>query len=449
METDIFDNIKQPFSIEAEQSVLGAILLEPDIISEVISFVKIDYFYNRENKKIFSAMVKMFTVGQSIDIVTVLNEIDRDKVFDTYEKAKVYLTSVVQVVPTISNLKSYADILEEKYLLRSLLKVSKGIAESATSSDVTAKALLDITEQNIYDIRQGKDIEGLKKIDEIIVETYDRLQEMSSKDYSGISGLSTGFSDIDRVLSGLNKSDLILMAARPGMGKTSFALNLATNVAKRNKKSVAIFSLEMGKEQLVSRVLSSEGNIPSQNLKNGRLSSDQWIRLAEVSDVISNCDIYIDDSSNITVASMKAKLRRLKGLGLVVIDYLQLMTTGKRVENRVQEISEITRNLKILARELDVPVVTLSQLSRGPEARINNHRPMLSDLRDSGSIEQDADIVMFLYRDSYYNKDMEEDRNVAECIIAKNRHGELNTVKLNWNGEFTKFTSLEVFKNDR
>lgn len=448
MELAGFETLVIPKNIEAEQSVLGAILLDSSIISDVISKIKIEYFENDENKKIYSILHRMFTVGLPIDIVTAVNEAIVEKVFPTDEQTRTYLTSLMTIVPSISHYEQYCNILEEKYILRNLLFVAKNIINNVNDSEMSSKTLLDTIEQNIYDIRQGKQIQGLRPIHEVLVESYDRLQELSMKDKDAISGVSTGFSDIDRVLSGLNKSDLILVAARPGMGKTSFALNLATNVAKKSDKAVAIFSLEMSSEQLVSRVLSSEGAIPSENLKNGQLSSNQWARLAEASDIISKCDIYIDDTSNITVTDMKAKLRRVKNLGLVVIDYLQLMTTGKRVESRVQEVSEMTRNLKILARELNVPIITLSQLSRGPESRINNHRPMLSDLRDSGSIEQDADIVMFLYRDSYYNKDMEEDRNVAECIIAKNRHGEVRTVKLNWSGEYTKFSSLEAYRDE-
>lgn len=448
MALDEIDSIKTPKNTEAEQSVLGAILLDSNIISDVINRIKIEYFENYENRKIYSILHKMFTLGTPIDIVTTINEVNKEDVFSNSEQTKIYLTSLMSIVPSISHYEQYCDILEEKYVLRNLLNVAKNIVNNINENDISSKTLLDIVEQNIYDIRQGKDVQGLRFIGDILIESYDRLQELSSKDKDALSGLSTGFSDIDRALSGLNKSDLILVAARPGMGKSSFALNLATNVSKKSNKAIAIFSLEMSSEQLVSRILSSEGAISSANLKNGQLSSTQWARLAEVSDIVSKCNIYIDDTSNITVTDMKAKLRRVKDLGLVVIDYLQLMTTGKRVESRVQEVSEITRTLKILARELNVPIITLSQLSRGPEARINNHRPMLADLRDSGSIEQDADIVMFLYRDSYYNKDMEEDRNVAECIIAKNRHGDVGTIKLNWTGEYTKFSSLEVYRDE-
>ena len=416
------------------------------MLAEVMEYVKIDYFYNPSHRAIYSIMLRMFTGAIPIDFVTVLNEVNNEKIFETNDQSKIYLTTLAQIVPTTSNIRSYGTILEEKYLLRSLLKVANEIIIDASKGEGSAKMLLDSAEQKIFDIRQDRGVSGLQRIDEIIVSAYDSLQKLSGKDSSSISGIPSGFSDLDRVLSGLNRSDLILVAARPGMGKTSFALNIAINAALRSDKAIAVFSLEMSKEQLVSRVLSSEALVASGNLKNGQLSGDQWVRLASAADIVSRCPIYIDDSSDITVADMKAKLRRVKNLGLVVIDYLQLLSSGRHNPNRVQEVSEMTRNLKIMARELDVPVITLSQLSRGPESRVGNHRPILSDLRDSGSIEQDADIVLFLYRDEYYNKDSEE-HNIAECIIAKNRHGELNTVKLNWDGEYTKFTSLEVYRN--
>lgn len=436
-----------PYNLEAEQSVLGAILLDSDCLPVVMELMKIEYFYNTQHREIYGAIIRMFTSGTNIDFVTVLEEVKKDRVFDGDEQAKVYLTQLAQITPSIANVKVYCNIVEEKYLLRSLLKTASDITSSITDGESDPKLLLDSAEQKIFDIRQDKGVTGLQRIDEIIVETYDRLQRLSLQDKNGIAGIPTGFGDLDRMLSGLNKSDLILLAARPGMGKTSFALNIATNVALKDNKSVAIFSLEMGKEQLVSRVLSSEAAVSSMSLRNGQLTPDEWVRLAQTADTLSKAPIYIDDTSNVTVADMKAKLRRVKDLGLVVIDYLQLMSSGTRNANRVQEVSEMTRNLKIMARELNVPVITLSQLSRGPESRIGNHRPMLSDLRESGSIEQDADIVMFLYRDAYYNKDSDE-ANVAECIVAKNRHGEVNTVRLNWDGMYTRFSSLEVYRHE-
>ena len=310
-----------------------------------------------------------------------------------------------------------------------------------------ARQLLDAAEQRIFEIRQGKDATGLQRIDEIIVDAYDHLQKLSGDNREEYSGIPSGFKGLDNLLTGLNKSDLILLAARPAMGKTSFALNIATNVALRSKKAVAIFSLEMTKEQLVLRMLSSEASIPSNSLRTGQLKPDDWVKLAASADVLSKSRIYVDDTSGINVAEMKAKLRRIEDLGLVVIDYLQLMSSGRRVDNRVQEVSEITRSLKIMAKDLDVPVITLSQLSRGPDARAD-HRPILSDLRESGSIEQDADIVLFLYRDAYYNRDSDE-HNIAECIVSKNRHGETDSVKLTWDGQFTRFGNPEFYRDEQ
>ena len=278
------------------------------------------------------------------------------------------------------------------------------------------------------------------------METYDRLQKLTGEDRELYRGLTTGFKDLDNVITGLNKSDFLLVAGRPGMGKTSFCLNVAYNAAKASAKKVVIFSLEMSCEQLVSRMLASEASIGSYALKTGNLTGEEWNRLAMSADILAKCPIYIDDATGITVAEMKARLRRVKDLGLVVIDYLQLMTTGRKNDNRVQEISEITRNLKIMAKELNVPVLTCSQLSRGPDSR-TDHRPVLSDLRESGSIEQDADIVMFLYREAYYDRDSEE-QNVAECIVAKNRHGETDAVKLAWDGQYTRFSSLEMIHDE-
>lgn len=309
-----------------------------------------------------------------------------------------------------------------------------------------AKSLLDSAEQQIFEIRQGRESRGLQRIDEIIIDTYDRLQKLSSTDREQYLGIPTGFTLLDQITTGLNKTDLIFIAARPGMGKTAFALNIATHVAKLGKK-VAIFNLEMSKDQLVGRILSGEARIPGNALRTGNLSGDDWNRLAEAAGYLSQAQIYIDDATGISPGEMKARLRRMKDLDLVIIDYLQLMTTGRRIDNRVQEVSEMTRALKVMAKELQVPVITLSQLSRGPESRKDNHRPMLSDLRESGSIEQDADAVWFLYRDAYYNKESEE-QNIAECIVAKNRHGETDTVKLAWDGAYTRFGNLEMYRNE-
>ena len=391
--------------------------------------------------------MRMFLASQSIDIITVLDRVCREGVFPTEEDAKIYLAKLVEIVPSTSNVESYAAIVQEKFYLRSLMAASQKILETAREGQSDARTIIDMAEQDIFNIRKGKEVGGLTRIDEIIIDTYDRLQKLSGEDKTQYMGIPSGFGALDTILTGLNRSDLILLAARPGMGKTSFALNVATNVALRSNQTVAIFSLEMGKEQLVSRILSSEALIQSYALRTGTLSPDDWVKLAMTAQMLSKANIYIDDTPAITVAEMKAKLRRIPNLGLVVIDYLQLMTSGRRSsENRVLEISEITRGLKIMAKELDVPVITLSQLSRGPDSR-TDHRPMLSDLRESGSIEQDADIVLFLYRDAYYNRESEE-QNIAECIVAKNRHGETDSVKIGWDGQFTRFKGLEMFRNE-
>ena len=446
LRTQAVPGMAMPFSPEAEQSVLGAILLDPGCISTALEYIKSDSFYLKQHQQLFSLMISMFSTAKSIDYVTVLNEAVAAQIFDSEQSAKVYLAQLMELVPSTANVESYCRIVQERHYLRSLMQVAHEIIDSVNESQGDAKNLLDLAEQRIFDIRQGRDATGLTKINDVIIQAYDQLQKLSSEDRNQYLGLKTGFSALDRITTGLNKSDLILIAARPAMGKTAFVLNIASNVAKLSGKQVAIFSLEMSKEQLVSRMLSSEARISGHNLRMGTLSTEEWVRLASAAEILSQTEIYLDDIPSATVADMKAKLRRLPNLGLVVIDYLQLMTTGRRNDNRVQEVAEITRNLKIMAKELNVPVITLSQLSRSPDSR-TDHRPMLSDLRESGSIEQDADIVMFLYRDAYYNDDSEE-QNIAECIVAKNRHGETDTVRLHWDGAHTLFTSLESYRDD-
>ncbi len=435
-----------PYNLEAEQSVLGAILIDSQCLTRVMEFLRIESFYRQQHQEIFSILVRMFTSGQPIDFITVLENVKREGVFPTDEDAKIYLTQLAQIVPSTANVESYAKIVQEKQYVRSLMVTAQEIMQNASDAQADARTLMDMAEQRIFEIRQGRDTTGLVRIDEVIMQAYETLQRLSSEDRSEYVGLSTGFADLDRVINGLGKSDLILLAARPAMGKTSFALNIATNVATKQNKKVAIFSLEMSAEQLVSRIMSSEALVPSHQLRTGTLTPDDWVKLAMSSEILAKSPIYIDDTPGITIPEMKAKLRRLRGVDLVVIDYLQLMSSGRRIENRVQEVSEITRSLKILAKELNVPVITLSQLSRGPDSR-SDHRPMLSDLRESGSIEQDADMVLFLYRDEYYDRDS-EDHGIAECIIAKNRHGETDSVKLRWNGEFTRFAGLEWSRDE-
>ena len=436
---------QMPYSLEAEQSVLGCILLDFSCISDVMQYISAESFYRKSHQEIFSVMLSMFSSGSAADYLTILESVRRAEIFESDEDAKVYLTALAETVPSIANVVSYAQIVQEKAYLRSLLKISQDIMTNVAQKEDDPKKLLDSVEQRIFEIRQGREAGGLTRIDEILIQAYDKLQKLSSEDSDKYKGLPSGFKELDNVTTGLNPSDLIILAARPGMGKTSFALNIATNVAKKSGKDVAIFSLEMSKEQLALRLLSSEARVVSNALRTGELSSDDWERIAVNAEALSKAPLYIDDTGGISVAEVKAKCRRLRNLGLIVIDYLQLMSSSRRSDNRVLEVSEMTRSLKIMARELNVPIITLSQLSRGPEARTDK-RPMMSDLRESGSIEQDADLVLFLYRDEYYNK--ESDPHIAECIIGKNRHGETSTIQVAWDGKFTKFSGLEKFRSE-
>lgn len=444
-----------PYSLEAEQSVLGAMLIDPKSISQTADILKPDYFYIPQHKEIYSELINMFELNLTIDFVTLL---ERLKSSGTYDEAggKAYLTQLAQMVPSSANIETYAEIVRERYYVRSLIMAARQIIKEATEGTADANLLLDAAEQRIYEIRQYRDSSGLKHIKEVIQhETYDRLIKLSNpetrKDYVGIP---SGISDLDKVITGLNKSDLIIIGARPGMGKTSFALNIARNVAIKEKKTVCFFSLEMTRNQLAQRMLSSEASIRSEKLRTGELTTEEWTRLAQAGEILSKADIYFDESANITVPEMKAKLRRLKNVDLVIIDYLQLMRSAKRTENRVQEVSDITRSLKIMAKELNVPVIVCAQLSRATETKGKSHRPGLADLRESGSIEQDADIVLFLYREDYYSlqdddPEAERDEHKAECIVAKNRHGETKTIELFWDGQFTRFTSRDVFHDER
>lgn len=449
--TSGYDGLKLPFSAEAEQSVLGAILLDSQCLDRIAEILpNPDYFYLANHRLIYAVMLEMFTLGQPIDFVTVLDNLKKDSDFEE-NTAKTYLLQLAQIVPSIKNAQTYAYIVRDNYDVRTLITTARDIIEDASSGTNDAAMLLDSAEQRIFDIRQGKNMQGLQRINETIIETFDRLDALNSDENQLYQGIPTGIYDLDETITGLNRSDLILLAARPGMGKTSFALNIARHVAVKEKRKVAFFSLEMTKEQLTARLLSTEAMVGGVKLRIGKLADDEWIRLVEAGDVLSKTEIYFDDTPGITVPEMKAKLRRLKNVDLVVIDYLQLMSGGRRIDNRVQEISEITRNLKIMAKEINVPVLTLSQLSRASEQR-SDHRPLLSDLRDSGSIEQDADIVLFLYRNDYYrdgeNVDEDFDKNSGECIIAKNRHGETRTVPLHWQGEFMRFTAKEVRRSE-
>ncbi len=447
------ENINVPFNVEAEQAVLGSILLDShclDDITEILPFS--ECFYLENHKSIYSVIMEMYTLNRPIDFITVLEKLKPLNVFEDQAGAKSYLMGLIQLVPSVSSAIHYANIVKDNYNIRTLISVAKEIINESSDNTNDSSLLLDSAEQKIFDIRQGNEVKGLIKINESIIETFDRLDALNSDENNTYKSIPTGIKDLDRTITGLSRSDLILLAARPGMGKTSFALNIAKNAALKEKKKVAFFSLEMTREQLTSRLLSNESSVHGTKLKTGFLEDDEWARLIEAGDTLSKLELYLDDTPGITVPQMKAKLRRLRNVDLVLIDYLQLMSSSRRTDNRVQEISDITRNLKCMAKELNVPVVLLSQLSRASEQR-TEHRPLLSDLRDSGSIEQDADIVLFLYREDYYNNasemiDENANRNTGECIVAKNRHGETRTVPLYWEGEFMRFTGLDSTNRD-
>ncbi|MBR5011736.1 MAG: replicative DNA helicase [Clostridia bacterium] len=445
------DGQRLPYSLEAEQSVLGAIIIDPQSIELVATQLKPEYFYIPQHREIYKTLSSMFELSRTIDFVTLLEKLKDNGVYDE-AGGKAYITELAQIVPTSANILTYVAIIRERYYTRTLILAAQNIITDASENVMDAEHLIESAEQRIYDIRQGNEVSGLTHIGKVIKEeTYDRLDKMNDPETrDNYIGIPTGIPDLDKVITGLHKSDLIIVGARPGMGKTSFALNIARNVAFK-KKRVCFFSLEMTRDQLAQRLLSSEAMIPSTKLRTGELSSEEWVRLANAGSELSNTEIYLDETAGITVPEMKAKLRRLKNVDLVIIDYLGLMHSAKRTENRVQEVQEITGSLKIMAKELKVPVMVCAQLSRGTEAKGKSHIPALSDLRESGSIEQDADIVMFLYRETYYDNEKSEndapsDPNSAKCIVAKNRHGELTTVDLHWDGQFTRFASKDVFR---
>ena len=434
-------NRQMPQSLEAEQAVLGSILIDSRCVAEIIGIVKPEDFYLQQNREIYEAVYAMFNYSQTIDPVTVLEKLRELGYY--HEKSRDYVMQLMDITPTAANAVRYANIVRDKAMLRGLAKAADEINETVYSQVGTPAEMLESAEKKIYALRKGERGDSLEHIGTILHKVYDRLAELAQSD-SAIPGLSSGLRDLDNKINGLNKSDLLLVAARPGMGKSALALNIGVNVAKKYKKTVAIFNLEMSREQMVMRLLANESFIELQKLATGKLSEEEWVKLGMASSALSQTDIRIDDNPTVTVADINAKCRRLDNLGLVIIDYLQLMQGsgyGKNSENRVTVVSEISRALKIMAKELNVPVVCLSQLSRGPESRTDK-RPMLSDLRESGAIEQDADAVMFLYRDDYYNEDTEE-KGVVECIVAKNRHGETGTVKLQWIGQYQAFADQE------
>ena len=428
---------KLPFSLIAEQSLLGSILIDPASVNTVADIINAEDFYEDAHKQIYLGIHELFLLNHDIDIVTLIDMLVQKGIYDK-SGGEEYLKSICEAVPTALNIKDYAKIVKEKSLLRQLITISDEIKNSAFSEQDSVESIIDSAERKIFSIAQGRDTKGFKHIREVLIDVNGHLNDLQNNPEQ-FQGTKTGFSGVDNVLAGMGNSDLILVGARPGMGKTSFCLNIGTNVALATKKTVCMFSLEMSADQLVSRVLSSEAMVDSHNLRTGTLSDDDWVKLAKASSNLAQADILIDDTTGVTVTAMKAKLRRVKNLGLIIIDYLQLLQSDSHNDNRVQEVSEISRSLKIMAKELNVPVICCTQLSRGPESRTDK-KPMLSDLRDSGAIEQDADVVMFLYRDEYYKTDADsQEASIAEVIVQKNRHGSTGTVKVGWIGKYTKF----------
>ena len=430
-----------PHSLEAEQAVLGSILIDSRCLTDVVGIVRPEDFYLQQNREIYETVYTMFNFSQTIDPVTVLDKMRELGVY--HDNSRDYVQQLMEITPTAANAVRYAGIVKDKATLRGLADASVDISKMVQEQVGTTSEILEAAEKKIYAIRKGERGDSLEHIGVTLHKVFDRLTELSQSD-SAIPGMSTGMRDLDKKINGLNKSDLVLVAGRPAMGKSAFALNLALNVAKKYDKTVALFNLEMSREQLAMRLLAMESFVDGQKMATGKLTEEEWSKLSMASVSLSQTDIRIDDNPAITVAEMNAKCRRLENLGLVVIDYLQLMNGsgyGKGGDSRVNVVSEISRSLKIMAKELNVPVICLSQLSRGPESRTDK-RPMLSDLRESGAIEQDADEVIFLYRDEYYNENT-EDKGVAECIVSKNRHGEVGTVKLQWVPQYQTFTDRE------
>ncbi len=431
-----------PHDIEAEQAILGSMLTDRDAVISAIEVLKPDDFYREDNKIIYEAILNLYNRSEPIDVITVRAELETMGKIDNVGGLE-YLVELPDKVPTTANSMKYIKIVEEKSSLRKLIKTANEIIELGYDPTEDVDDIMESAEKKIFNIMQDKDQKGYSPLKDVLVESFTKLEELYNRKQH-ITGVPSGFIDLDYRTAGFHGSELILIAARPAMGKTAFALNIASNAALRANVPVAVFSLEMSKEQLVNRILSSESMVDSNKIRTGKLDEEDWSKLAETIGPLSEGEMYIDDTPGINIMEIRAKCRKLKiekNIGLVVIDYLQLIQgTGRRNGSREQEISEISRSLKILAKEIDVPVIALSQLSRAAEQR-PDHRPMLSDLRESGAIEQDADIVMFLYRDDYYNQDSEK-KGIAEVILAKHRGGSTGTVDLRWIGNYTKFVNL-------
>lgn len=436
-----------PYNIEAEQSVLGSMLLSKEAIYVAVERLKSEDFYKEAHRKLFECIVELHENREPVDLITVTESLRNKKILEEVGGVT-YLTTLTEIVPTPSNIAEYCKIVEEKALLRKLIEAASNILSSAYEPKEDVEEILDEAERKIFNIVQKRRVENFYHVKDLLLSTFERIEKLYHTK-GGITGVPTGFPDLDSMTSGLQPSDLIIVAARPSMGKTAFALNIAQNAAIRYKIPVAIFSLEMSKEQVVQRMLCAESNVDSHKLRTGKLEEEDWPRLARAMGPLSEAPIYIDDTPGITSLEIRAKARRLKaekGLGLVVIDYLQLISSKGQSETRQQEISEISRSLKAMARELNVPVLALSQLSRAPDARAD-HRPVLSDLRESGSLEQDSDLVAFLYRENYYNPDTDK-KNIVEVIIAKQRNGPTGKVELLWLSQYTKFVSVEKYRQN-
>ena len=429
-----------PHSVEAEQAVLGSLLIEPKYAAQVISVLKPEEFYTDLNRSIYETMCSMFNFAKPLDAVTLLEELRRHG--SDPQTIQPYLVELMAITPSPTNVMRYVEIVKDKALLRGIATVAQEITAAVSEGTASSDEVLEAAERKIYALRQGRNFDGLEPISRILSEVYHQLNELS-KNKGSLPGLPTGLVELDNKIMGLNKSDLIILASRPGMGKTSLGLNIALNVGKKTGKAVAIFSLEMSKHQLAARLLSGEAYVDSKKLQTGLLDRGDWEKLSRATATISKTQIFISDNSTVTVSDINAQCRRVKDLGLVVIDYLQLMTSarGTDAENRLQAVSEISRMLKIMAKELNVPVLCLSQLSRASTQRTDK-RPVLSDLRESGSLEQDADIVLGLYREDYFNREAEE-HNTGELIVLKNRHGNTGSIDVQWIPEYTTYISLD------
>ncbi|MED4403307.1 replicative DNA helicase [Metabacillus fastidiosus] len=439
---ELFGDRIPPQNIEAEQAVLGAIFLEPSSLVLASEVLIPEDFYRATHQKIYNAMLTLADKGEPVDLVTVTSILADQELLEEIGGVS-YLSDLANSVPTAANIEYYSKIVEEKSILRRLIRTATQIATDGYSREDEVQVLLGEAEKRIMEVAQKKNVGAFQNIKDVLVQTYDNIELLHNRK-GETTGIPTGFTELDRMTAGFQRNDLIIVAARPSVGKTAFALNIAQNVATKTDENVAIFSLEMGADQLVMRMLCAEGNIDAQNLRTGNLTAEDWGKLTMAMGSLSNAGIYIDDTPGIRVGDIRAKCRRLKqdsGLGMVLIDYLQLIQGNGRTDNRQQEVSEISRSLKELARELKVPVIALSQLSRGVEQR-QDKRPMMSDIRESGSIEQDADIVAFLYRDDYYDKET-ENKNIIEIIIAKQRNGPVGTAQLAFVKEYNKFVNLE------